>query len=128
KKLEQEISETNGIVSVKLPAGATTNIIDTLTSRYRWLEHTITNAAGDAVLQIYLEALPHAYDPHSDYFSAPHAQDFSIDLSLSLFGIGAQLEEDDGYCTIMNLVPGGPAVKSKQLFPKDRIIAVAQGN
>jgi carboxyl-terminal processing protease len=128
EKLVQEISETNGVVTVNLPASATTNIIDTLTHRYRWLEHTTTNADGDAVLQLYLEALAHAYDPHSDYFSAPHAQDFSIDLSLSLFGIGAQLQEDDGYCTIKELVPGGPAVKSKLLNPNDRIMAVAQGN
>ena len=49
-------------------------------------------------------------------------------MSLSLFGIGAQLTEDDGYCTISSLVPGGPADKSKQLNEKDRIVAVAQGN
>ena len=128
KKLEQEVHETNGVVTVKLPAGATTNIIDALTSRYRWMQHTTTNTDGDAVLQLYLEALAHAYDPHSDYFSAPHAQDFSIDMSLSLFGIGAQLQEDDGYCKIMELVPGGPAAKSKLLNPYDRIMAVAQGN
>ena len=80
------------------------------------------------VLQIYLDALTHAYDPHSDYLNAPHAQDFSINMSLSLFGIGAQLTEDDGYCTISQLIPGGPAAKSKQINEKDRIIAVAQAN
>jgi carboxyl-terminal processing protease len=49
-------------------------------------------------------------------------------MSLSLFGIGAQLREDDGYCTISSLVHGGPAEKSKQLHENDRIVAVAQGN
>ena len=49
-------------------------------------------------------------------------------MNLSLFGIGAQLYEDDGYCTIRSLVPGGPAAKSKQINEKDRIIAVAQGD
>ena len=49
-------------------------------------------------------------------------------MSLSLFGIGAQLTEDDGYCTIRDLIPGGPAAKSKQLKPLDRIVAVAQSN
>ncbi len=128
EKLPQEISETNGTVVVNLPPGADTNIVDTLTRRYRWILHVTTNTDGDAILQSYLEALAHAYDPHSDYFSAPHAQDFSIDMSLSLFGIGAQLQEDYGYCTIMELVPGGPAAKSKLLNPSDRIIAVAQGS
>ncbi len=128
EKLAAEISETNGNVVVKLPAGAGTNILDTLTRRYRWSMHAMTNMDGDAILQVYLEALAHAYDPHTDYFSAPKAQDFSIEMSLSLFGIGAQLREDDGYCKIMELVPGGPAAKSKLLNPDDRIVAVAQGN
>ena len=79
-------------------------------------------------MQAYLEALAHAYDPHSDYFNTEHAQDFSINMSLSLFGIGASLTEDDGYCTISKLIRGGPADKGKQLNEKDRIVAVAQGN
>jgi carboxyl-terminal processing protease len=49
-------------------------------------------------------------------------------MNLSLFGIGAQLSEDDGYCTIRSLVTGGPAAKSKLLNEKDRIVAVAQSN
>jgi len=128
EKLPMEIVETNGTIAVNLPASATTNIIDILSRRYSWLQHMTTNTDGDAILQTYLEALAHAYDPHTDYFSAPHAQDFSIDMSLSLFGIGAQLQEDYGYCTIKELIPGGPAAKSKLLNPEDRIIAVAQGN
>jgi carboxyl-terminal processing protease len=128
EKLAQEVSETNGMLTVNLPAGVATNIIDTLTRRYHWSLHITTNMDGDAILQAYLESLAHAYDPHSDYFSAPHAQDFSIDMSLSLYGIGAQLQEDYGYCTIKDLVPGGPAAKSKLLNPEDRIVAVAQGN
>ena len=78
-------------------------------------------------MQTYLNALTHAYDPHSDYLNVSHAQDFSIDMSLALFGIGAELRSEDGYCTIVSLVPGGPAAKSKQIKPQDRIIAVAQG-
>jgi carboxyl-terminal processing protease len=99
-----------------------------LARHYRWNFHYYTNWDSTDVLQAYLEALAHAYDPHSDYFNTEHAQDFSISMSLSLFGIGAQLQEDDGYCTISALIPGGPAAKSKQLHEKDRIIAVAQGN
>ena len=64
-------------------------------------------------MQAYLEALAHAYDPHSDYFSTAHAQDFSINMSLSLFGIGAQLLEDDGYCTISEFDPRGTGGKKQ---------------
>ena len=80
----------------------------TPTSSPRWKSitagslHQMTNQDSDSVLQAYLNALAHAYDPHSDYMSAPHAQDFSISMNLALFGIGAQLREDDGYCTILH--------------------------
>jgi len=128
EKLSREISETNGLFTVKLPPEANTNIIAELEKHNRWNLHLMTNQDSDFVLQTYLNALTHAYDPHSDYFSAPHAQDFSITMNLSLFGIGAQLMEDDGYCTIHSLVPGGPASKSKLINEKDRIVAVAQGS
>jgi len=127
-KLSREISETNGVFTIKLPADAATNITATLARHYNWNLHLMTNQDSGSVLQVYLNALAHAYDPHSDYFSAPHAQDFSIGMNLSLFGIGAQLSEDDGYCTIHMLVPGGPASKSKLLKENDRIVAVAQGS
>lgn len=126
-KLAREISETNGTFTIKLPAGAKTNIIAELERHYRWNLHLMTNQDSDSVLSVYLNALAHAYDPHTDYMSAPHAQDFSISMNLSLFGIGAQLMEDDGYCTIHALVPGGPASKCKAIHEKDRIVAVAQG-
>jgi len=128
EKLSREISPTNSSVILALPPSATAEISDTLARHYRWNLHMATNWDSTDVLQSYLNALAHAYDPHSDYFNTEHAQDFSISMSLSLFGIGAQLTEDDGYCTISSLVHGGPAEKSKQLHEKDRIIAVAQGN
>jgi carboxyl-terminal processing protease len=128
EKLSREISPTNNHVILTLPKSATAEITGTLARHYRWNLHMAANLDSTDVLQAYLNALAHAYDPHSDYFNTEHAQAFSIDMSLSLFGIGAQLTEDDGYCTINSLIHGGPAEKSKQLHEKDRILAVAQGN
>ncbi len=128
EKLSREISETNGALVVKLPADAAKEIPAELARHYRWNLRMTTNWDSDGVLQAYLNGLAHAYDPHSDYFSSPHAKDFAISMNLSLFGIGAQLSEDDGYCTIRSLVAGGPAAKSKKVNEKDRIIAVAQGD
>ena len=128
EKLSREISPTNDNVVLNLPKSATDEITDRLAKHYHWNLQMATNWDSDNVLQYYLNALMHAYDPHSDYLNNEHAQDFSIGMSLSLFGIGAQLAEDDGYCTISSLVRGGPAYKSKLLKEKDRIIAVAQSN
>ena len=110
--------------------GTATNLADiaqTLQRRYeRELRQCNELDSGD-VLQAYLDSLAHAYDPHSDYMNNEHAQDFSISMSLALFGIGAELTSEDGYCKIESLVPGGPAWKSNQLKKDDKIIAVAQG-
>ena len=127
-KLSREITETNGQFTVKMPPTALTNIADIAAKRYRLQMRYTTNSDGDNVLQVYLNALAHAYDPHSDYFSAPKAQDFSMQMNLSLFGIGAKLQDDEGYCTIKELIPGGPATTSKKLKLEDRIVAVAQAN
>jgi carboxyl-terminal processing protease len=125
--LSREISPTNSGVILPLPKSAPREIADKLTRHYHWQLRMFTKWDNSDVLQTYLETLTHAYDPHSDYFNVGHAQDFSIDMSLALFGIGAGLRSEDGYCTIVSLVPGGPATKSKQLKLKDRIVAVAQG-
>ena len=127
EKLSREVSPTNGNAIVSLPKSAPAEIAEKLAHHYHWILRMFTNWDSSDVLQVYLDALTHAYDPHSDYLNTSHAQDFSIDMSLSLFGIGAQLHSEDGYCTIVSLIPGGPAAKSKQLKENDRIIAVAQG-
>ncbi|MBA4137166.1 MAG: tail-specific protease [Opitutus sp.] len=75
----------------------------------------------------FLSALTRLYDPHSAYFSAPTLEDFNIDINLALVGIGAVLSvNDEGYCEIVSIVPGGPADLSGKIKPKDRIIAVQQ--
>lgn len=82
---------------------------------------------GD-VLKAYLNALTQSYDPHSDYFTEEDMENFSIhNIDLKLTGIGAVLSSDDGYAKIQRLVAGGPAAKTGQLMPGDRIAAVAQG-
>ena len=128
EKLSLEISPTNSSMLLPLTKSNYTDITDTLTRNYRGNFHRETNWDSADVLQVYLEALTHAYDPHSDYQNFEHAQDFSIQMSLSLFGIGASLSDPDGYCTISALIPGGPADTSKQLHKGDRIIKVAQGS
>ena len=96
--------------------------------RYERFLRVRTEMDSGDVLQIYLTALSNGYDPHSDYFSPREAENFEINnIKLSLTGIGARLQWDDGYTKLVELVPGGPAIRSKKLKPGDRIVAVAQG-
>ena len=103
-------------------------IVDTLNRRYNRNVHMFNEWDNEDVLELYLTSLAHVYDPHSDYFNSRQAENFSIQMSLALFGIGAELTSEDGYCTIRKLVAGGPAFKSKLIKDKDRIVAVAQSN
>lgn len=79
-----------------------------------------------AILERYLTALCSLYDPHSSYMAPESKEDFDIDMSLSLQGIGATLTVVDSYTTVVDIVPGGPADKDGRLKKGDRIIAVAQ--
>ena len=97
-----------------------------LTRRYAQQIDAMKALSDDEVIEVYLNALAHVYDPHSDYLGHAQVETFSISMKLSLFGIGAALELSDGYCTIRELVPGSPAARSGALMPGDRIIAVAQ--
>jgi carboxyl-terminal processing protease len=127
-RLVREFSSTNGGAFLSLPKNADADITADLAKHYNWILHTATNYESDNVRQFYLNALAHAYDPHSDYLNQERKQNFKIEMSLSLGGIGAQLKDDFGYCTIDALVPGGPAEKNGKIKPKERIVAVAQSN
>ena len=65
-------------------------------------------------------------DPHTTYLSPRNVEDFNIDMSLSLEGIGAVLQRDDDYTKVIRLVVGGPADKAGDLQASDYIVGVAQ--
>ncbi len=112
----------------KLAAKKEEEIVTTLTRRSARLAQTMRKLDEQAVLQIYLNALAHVYDPHSDYMGHEEMQSFGSLMNLSLVGIGASLQSDDGYCKVREIVPGGPAARSGELKVGDRIVGVAQEN
>ncbi|MDI6774319.1 MAG: carboxy terminal-processing peptidase [Verrucomicrobiota bacterium] len=90
---------------------------------------SLDDADAELVLQRYLSAFAQAYDPHSDYLSPTTAEDFDIEMKLSLVGIGALLRPEDGAARIARVIPGGPAAGDKRdirLRAGDKIIAVGQ--
>jgi carboxyl-terminal processing protease len=103
-------------------------IADTLTRNYDRTLRTFKDLTSDEVMETYLTSLAHVYDPHSDYMDQEELDSFNITMNLELFGIGAELHSEDGYCSIVKLVPGGPALKSQLIHENDRIVAVAQGD
>jgi len=88
----------------------------------------ISEEKRNDIYSMYLDAFALALDPHSSYFSRDVNEDFRIQMSLSLQGIGATLSSTDGFTVIESMVPGGPAFKSGLVQKEDKIVAVAQGD
>ena len=115
------------VLNMKLNGRELPEIQELLTKRYRnRLKQTEQTKSEDA-FQVYVNAFATTYDPHTQYFSPRTSQNFNINMSLSLQGIGAVLRSEDEYTSIVRLVTAGPADKSGQLKPGDRIVSVAQG-
>jgi carboxyl-terminal processing protease len=94
--------------------------------RYDRLARNVHEQDKDEQMKLFLDALAQTYDPHSEYLSKADMKNFSINMGLSLVGIGAMLRSEDGYAKIESLVPGGPAQVDGRLKVGDRITAVAQ--
>src|SRR6266581_3627505 len=94
--------------------------------RYDRLARNVHEQDKDEQIKLFLDALAQTYDPHSEYLSKADMKNFSINMGLSLVGIGAMLRSEDGYAKIESLVPGGPAQVDGRLKVGDRITAVAQ--
>ncbi|WP_420575220.1 carboxy terminal-processing peptidase [Ekhidna sp.] len=118
----------NQALSYKLTGREWSDISESLTKRYQRIQKAIYQYNSEDVFQSYMNAYTNAYDPHTDYFSPPDAENFQIDMSLSLEGIGARLMQNLDYTQVAEIIPGGPAYKSKQLHKDDKIIGVAQGD
>ncbi len=76
----------------------------------------------------YLNAIARAYDPHTSYLPPTTKEDFDIQMSGSLEGIGATLREDDNYIKVVRVIPGSAAARQGQLEADDIILKVAEGN
>jgi len=99
----------------------------TLKKRYKNFAHFLNQYNSEDVFQLAMNSFTQAIDPHTNYLSPVTSDNFKIDMSLSLEGIGARLQTEDDYTKVAEIIPGGPAAKSGLLKADDKIIGVAQG-
>ena len=97
-----------------------------LLKRYKNKIRRIQQQKEDDIFSIAINTLTNQFDPHSAYLSPRSAEDFDMNMSLKLEGIGALLGADDDYTKIVSLVPGGPAEKSGEILPEDKITRIRQ--
>lgn len=118
----------NDALNLKLTGKEWLSISETLKKRYEGIRKAIAQTKSEDVFQLYLNAYTETIDPHSNYFLPITSDNFKIDMSRSLEGIGAQLQTEDDYTKVVEVIPGGPASKSNLLHRDDKIIGVAQGD
>ncbi|MGB3726766.1 MAG: carboxy terminal-processing peptidase [Glaciecola sp.] len=99
---------------------------DILNKRYTRAIRRLTQTKSEDVFQTVMNAFARSIEAHTSYLSPRNTERFQMDMNLSLEGIGAVLRPEDDHTVIVSLVPGGPADKSGQIKPKDKIIGVAQ--
>ena len=116
------------VLRLKIAGKEPKAIQELLNKRYNNQLARLKQTRGEDVFQAYINAFAMSYDPHTTYLSPDNAENFDINMSLSLEGIGAVLQSDNEHVKVVRLVPAGPAEKSKQIAPADKIIGVAQGS
>ena len=97
-----------------------------LVKRYKNRIRRVHQQKEEDIFSIAINTLANQFDPHSSYLSPRSAEDFDMNMSLKLEGIGALLGVEDDYTKIVSLVPGGPAKKSGKILPDDRITRIRQ--
>ena len=121
-------SVRNDWLRLKLAGKSSDEIRKTLDKRYANLADSIAELKGEDVFQTFVNSYANAIDPHTDYLTPRSADNFNMSMSLSLEGIGAQLQKQDDVVVIREIVPGGPASVSGKLKSGDRVVGVGQGN
>ena len=103
-------------------------VSEVLGKRYKYAIKRIKQTESEDVFQMVMNSFARVVEPHTSYLSPRNAERFQMEMNLSLEGIGAVLRAEEDYTVIQSVVSGGPADKSKELKPKDRIVGVAQAD
>ncbi len=97
-----------------------------LVKRYKNRLALLEQQTDDDAFRAYNYALTTSFDPHTNYFSPLDYENFQIDMSRSLEGIGAKLQSENEYTVVNEIIPGGPAFRGDVLKKGDRIVGVGQ--
>ena len=114
-------------LSLMLAGKSWKDATDILQKRYERVLKRVDQVKAEDVFENLMNAYARTFDPHSSYFGASGSEEYRIQMSLSYEGIGATLQTNDDYVSIVNVIPGGPAAVAGTLGINDRIMAISQG-
>jgi carboxyl-terminal processing protease len=118
----------NDVLSLMLTGKTWPEAGDILRKRYQRVLKRVDQVSAEDVFENLMNAYTRAFDPHSNYFSPRSSEEYHIQMSLKYEGIGASLQLNDDYVTVMSVIEGGPAAVAGTLTVNDRITGVAQGH
>lgn len=95
---------------------------------YKKIFSRLVNEKRSDKLDKFYNSITKVFDPHTNYLVPEEKEDFDIDMSGKLEGIGAILREDNSYIKVERIVPGSASWKTKELEAEDIILKVGQGN
>ncbi len=121
-----KLETKNDLLVAKLSDSSNSEPSNDLIKRYKNRIRRITQQKEEDIFSLAINIMSNQFDPHSTYLSPRSAEDFNVNMSLKLNGIGALLGIEDDYTKIISLVPGGPAEKSGKINPEDRITKIRQ--
>ena len=117
---------TNDVIQLMLSGNTLEESVSKTKKRMSNQLNYFSQTRNEDVFNIFVNSIAAVYGPHTAYMSPKSSEDFDINMSLSLEGIGALLSSDGLYTSISSLVPGGPAEKTDLLQPEDKIVGVGQ--
>ncbi|MCF6288064.1 MAG: carboxy terminal-processing peptidase [Proteobacteria bacterium] len=118
----------NDYLNLKLAGKQESKIKDILSKRYKRIAKRVRESNNEDVFQYFINSYATLIEPHTAYLAPRTSENFKINMSLSLQGIGALLGTEDDYVVIKKIIKGGPAQKQGQLKNGDKILAVGQGD
>lgn len=116
------------LLSQKLSGDSPEKSRQQLEKRYINQLARVQKNSDNEIYEIYINSLTELYDPHTSYLAPRTSENFNINMSLSLEGIGAVLQTEDEHTKVVRVVTGGPAQKQGELKASDKITGVAQGD
>jgi carboxyl-terminal processing protease len=94
---------------------------------YKKIFSRLVNEKRSDKLDKFYNSITKVFDPHTNYLVPEEKEDFDIDMSGKLEGIGAILREDNSYIKVESIVPGSASWKTKEVEADDVILKVGQG-
>jgi len=117
----------NDVLDLRLAEQSEEELKETLGDRYERMATRINQLNSNEVFQFFVNAYTLSVEPHTSYFSPRSSENFQINMSLRLEGIGAALQTEDEYTVVRRVIAGGPAALSKLVSVDDRIVGVGNG-